>query len=145
VRLKFLLLSFCSVFLFSLPVKAGQLVFWRFDPSSNRLVFTTNGGVQPKAILIANPTRLIIDLPGTTFQRRTVTQPLAGALHTLRVGQLDARTARLVVELDPGYTLDPRQIVFRGTTPEQWSVQIPQPQRMDSAQLSNCLARQNCL
>jgi N-acetylmuramoyl-L-alanine amidase len=118
-----------SVFLFSLPASAGKLVFWRYSPAENRLVFTTDAGVQPKALLIANPTRLIIDLPGTTLQRPTVTQQLNGTIRSLRVGQFDDRTTRLVIELDPGYMLDPQRIIFQGASPRQWSVQLPAPQQ----------------
>jgi N-acetylmuramoyl-L-alanine amidase len=105
-------------------------VSWRFDTKANRLQFKTKGGVQPKALLMANPTRLIIDLPGTNMKRRTVRKPLKGGLHSLRVGQFDNRTTRLVIELKPGYTLDHKQILFRGATPERWSVQIPSPKQI---------------
>jgi N-acetylmuramoyl-L-alanine amidase len=58
-----------SIFLFSFAAQAGQLRGWRFDSNQNRLEFTTDGGVQPKAQLIANPTRVVIDLPGITLGR----------------------------------------------------------------------------
>lgn len=128
MRFYWLLPSFLSIFLFSLPAIAGNLVFWRFDATQNRLVFATDSGVQPKALLLSNPTRLIIDLPGTHLESPTVTQDLAGGIRSLRVGQLDEQTTRLVIELNPGYTLNPQQIIVRGATPEQWSVQLPTPQ-----------------
>ena len=130
MRLNLLVLSFLSIFAFSLPAEAANLIFWRFYPEQNRLVFTTDGRVQPKALLLANPTRLVIDLPGTFLQRPTMTQPLAGAMRSLRVGQFDDTTTRLAIELIPGYTLDPQKILVRGATPQQWSVQIPTPQRV---------------
>ena len=130
MKLSLLVLSCLSIFVFSLPLSAGELVFWRFDTNANRLVFKTKGGVQPKAVLMTNPTRLIIDLPGTNLKRPTVTMPLKGAIHSLRVAQFDDRTTRLVIELKPGYTLDHKQVLFRGATPELWSVQIPTPQQM---------------
>jgi len=131
VRHYWLLPSLLSIFLFSLPASAGKLVFWRFDAKQNRLAFITNSGVQPRAILISNPTRLIIDLPGTSLGRATVKQPLSGSMNFFRVGQLDAQTTRLVIELKPGYTLDPQQVIFRGASPINWSVQLPRPQRIE--------------
>ena len=132
MRLKSLLLSCFSLFVLSLPAAAGQLVFWRFDTSANQLHFRTNAGVQPKAMLMFNPTRLVIDLPGTDFNSRTVKKTsLSGTIQSLRVGQLDDKTARLVVELKPGYTLDPQKVLFRGASPRQWSVQLPKPERID--------------
>ncbi len=78
-----------SLFLLSSPALAGRLQSWRFDANQNRLVFTTDSGVQPKAQLLFNPTRLVIDLPGTNFNRRTIYQQLRGAMRVLRIGQLD--------------------------------------------------------
>lgn len=128
MRYYWLLPSFLSLFLFSSPAVAAKLVFWRFDANQNRLDFKTDAGVQPKVQLLANPTRLIVDLPGINIQRPTVTQALGGAMRSLRVGQVDDKTTRLVLELNQGYTLDPQKVLFRGASPIQWSVQIPKPQ-----------------
>lgn len=130
MRFYWLLPSFLSVFLVCAPAFARELTYWRFDAKQNRLDFKTDQGVQPKAVLIANPTRLIIDLPGIKFPRPTVTQTLSGAVRSLRVGQFDENTTRLVIELVPGYTLDPDKIQFRGFSPTQWAVRIPTPQRV---------------
>ena len=69
MRFRWLLLlpSLLSVLLFSAAAQARQLLSWRFDSNQNRLVFTTDAGVQPKAQLIANPTRVVIDLPGISL------------------------------------------------------------------------------
>ncbi|MFB2923986.1 MULTISPECIES: N-acetylmuramoyl-L-alanine amidase [Aerosakkonema] len=123
--------TFLSLVLLSSPAFAGRLQSWRFDADRNRLVFTTDSSVQPKAQLLFNPTRLVIDLPGTAFLRPTVNQQLRGAMRQMRVGQLDPQTTRLVIELSPGYTLDPQQVKFQGISPRQWLVQLPTPIRSD--------------
>ncbi len=124
----FFLLPF-ALFLITLPAQAARLQFWRFDANQNRLEFTTDQGVQPRAQLIANPTRLVIDLPGIQLGRPAVTQPGNGSsIQSLRVGQFDRDTARIVVELAPGYTIDPNQVRFRGASPQNWTVQLPAPQ-----------------
>ncbi|MEW6497528.1 MAG: N-acetylmuramoyl-L-alanine amidase [Cyanobacteriota bacterium] len=132
MRFRWLLLlsSFLSVFLFSAAAQAGQLRTWRFDSNQNQLVFTTIGGVQPKALLMPNPTRVVIDLPGISLGRPTVNQQVRGAIREIRVGQLDDDTTRIVIELAPGYTLDPKEVKFRGLSPNQWTVQLPTPQRI---------------
>ena len=132
MRFRWLLLlpSFLSVFLFSFAAQAGELRAWRFDSNQNRLEFTTESGVQPKAQLIANPTRVVIDLPGITLGRPTANQQLRGGIREIRVGQVDNRTTRIVIELAPGYTLDPQQVKFRGASPSQWSVDLPTPERI---------------
>ena len=124
----FFLLPF-ALFLITLPAQAARLQFWRFDANQNSLEFTTDQGVQPRAQLIANPTRLVIDLPGIQLGRPAVTQPGNGSsIQSLRVGQFDRDTARIVVELAPGYTIDPNQVRFRGASPQNWTVQLPAPQ-----------------
>ncbi|MEQ9235183.1 N-acetylmuramoyl-L-alanine amidase [Coleofasciculus sp. E2-BRE-01] len=125
-----LLISFWSTFLVSLPAEAARLLLWRFDASQNQLEFTTDGSVQPTAQLIPNPLRLVIDLPGTTLGRPSVSQPVGGGIREIRVGQFDRQTTRIVVEITPGYTIDPQQIQFRGASPRQWFVQLPEPQRI---------------
>lgn len=127
MRFHWLLPSFLSVFLLSSAAEAARLQSWRFDAGQNRLYFTTEGGVQPKAQLIFNPTRLVIDLPGTSLGRSPVNQPYSGAINSIRVGQFDGQTTRIVVELSPGYTLDPQQVRFRGLSPSQWTVELPAP------------------
>lgn len=138
MKFRWLLPSTLSLVLLSTPAEAGRLQSWQFDADQNRLVFTTDEGVQPRARLLFNPTRLVIDLPGTSFDRRTVNnQSLGGAVQAIRVGQLDRRTTRLVVELKPGFTLDPQQVIFRGVSPRQWTVQLPTPQPVDSSSNNN--------
>jgi N-acetylmuramoyl-L-alanine amidase len=131
VKFRWLLLlpSLVSIFLFSAAAQARQLLSWRFDSTQNRLVFTTDAGVQPKAQLISNPTRVVIDLPGISL-RKSATQPQRGGIKEIRVGQIDDQTTRIVVELAPGFTLDPSQVKFRGASPTQWSVDFPTPQRI---------------
>ena len=131
MRFYWLLPSFLSVFLLALPAYAGRLVSSRFDPNQNRLVFTTDDGVQPKAMLLSNPTRVVIELPGIVLDRPTVRQQFRGVVREFRVGQKDDRTTSLVIELIPGYTLDPQQVLVRGANPVQWSVQLPRPQRVE--------------
>jgi N-acetylmuramoyl-L-alanine amidase len=109
------------------PAIAGELASWQFDPTQNRLEFTTNEGVQPRAQLVPNPTRLVIDLPGTTMGGVQRSQELSGSIRQVRLGQFDATTTRIVVELAPGYVLDPQQVQFRGLTPTEWIVQLPTP------------------
>ncbi|MEH2274795.1 MAG: N-acetylmuramoyl-L-alanine amidase [Nostoc sp.] len=117
-----------TIFMLSSPAMAARLESWRFDANQNRLEINTVGAVQPQAQLIFNPTRLVIDLPGTTFGRPQLTQQVGGGIRSIRVGQFDAETTRIVVELTPGYTLDPKRVQFVGTTGDRWTVQLPKPE-----------------
>jgi N-acetylmuramoyl-L-alanine amidase len=116
-----------TIFLLSSPAIAAQLESWRFDSNQNRLEINTSGAVQPQAQLVFNPTRLVVDLPGTIFGRSQLTQQVGGAIRSIRVGQFDPQTTRIVVELSPGYTLDPNQVKFVGMSASRWMVQLPTP------------------
>ncbi|MEM7062872.1 MAG: N-acetylmuramoyl-L-alanine amidase [Cyanobacteria bacterium P01_B01_bin.77] len=122
--------------LIALPADAANLQFWRFDQQQNRLTFTTDTQVRPTAQLIFNPTRLIIDLPDTQVTSSTTRQRLQAGLQEIRVGQLDAQTARIVIELAPGYTLDPQQVQVQGETNRRWFVQLPDLTTADSSRSS---------
>lgn len=111
----------------SLPAEAGRLEFWRFDAFRNRLDFRTESDVQPQAQLIQNPTRLVIDLPGVVLGRPAMSQLGRGNIQAVRVAQFDRQTTRIVIELATGYTIDPNQVRFRGNSPTNWSVEIPEP------------------
>lgn len=116
-----------TVSLLSSPADAAKLQSWRFDADLNQLEINTDGAVQPKAQLIFNPTRLVIDLPGVEFGRPQLRKPVGGAIRTVRIGQFNKETTRIVVELTPGYTLDPSKVKFTGKTPKQWMVKLPTP------------------
>ncbi|MGB5966951.1 MAG: N-acetylmuramoyl-L-alanine amidase [Spirulinaceae cyanobacterium] len=130
LKIYWFLLTLGSILFLSSPAEAGRLVRWKFDRTQNRLEFKTDDRVQPQAQLIFNPTRLVIDLPGTTLGQQTVNQSVGGAIRQIRVGQFNDSTTRMVVELAPGYTIDPQKVEFRGADPTQWFVTLPTPQRI---------------
>jgi N-acetylmuramoyl-L-alanine amidase len=137
LRIYWFFLTLLSVLICAVPANAAQLLFWRFEAAQNRLTFTTDSGVQPQAQLIANPTRLVIDLPGIRLNRPTVNQNVGGAIASIRIGQFDNQTTRMVVEFAPGYTLDPQAVKIRGETPTQWFVELPTPERISTASTSS--------
>lgn len=121
--------------LLAAPAHAGgELISWSFDPAQNRLSFRTADGVRPRAQLVPNPARIVMDLPGTTVASAALrARDFNGAVRQVRVGQYDAETTRLVIELAPGYDIDPQQVQVRGATPTQWTVQLPAPRLAQGA------------
>jgi N-acetylmuramoyl-L-alanine amidase len=111
----------------SLPAEAARLQFWRYSPAQNRLEFTTDEIVKPRVQLIPDPVRLVIDLPGVKLNQQATTQTYNAAVRSIRVGQFDAQTARIVVELATGYTVDPSQVKVSGSSPTAWAVELPTP------------------
>ncbi len=120
--------TFVTVAMLSSTASAAKLESWRFDPTLNQLEFATDGTVQPQAQLAFNPTQLVIDLPGTQFAQRQVTRPGGVGLRWIRVGQFNDQMTRIVVELAPGYTLDPKQVKFENKSSNRWIVQLPVPE-----------------
>ena len=122
-----------SGLLIALPARAAELKHWRFDSQQNQLVFTTDEAVRPRAQFLFGPPRIVVDLPSTMLGQPTVNQPIDDdSIREVRVGQVDNQTTRLVIELSPGYTIDPAQIVVRGTTTLDWVVELPPAQTEDS-------------
>lgn len=130
------LLSTAICVLLSAPALAARLQSWQFSSAENRLVFTTDVDVQPRAQLIPNPTRVVIDLPGIVTAGPTRSRSVGGSIREVRVGRLNAQTTRIVIELVAGYTLDPQQIRVRGLSPTQWTVQLPEPIRQETAPIA---------
>jgi N-acetylmuramoyl-L-alanine amidase len=117
--------TFGTVLMLSSPTLAAKLESWRFDRNQNILEINTNGSVQPEAQLVFNPTRLVIDLPGVQLGRSQSNQNIGGGIREIRIGQVDEKTTRIVLELSPGYSLDPKQVKFVGKSPNRWTVQLP--------------------
>lgn len=120
--------TFGSILMLSSPSLATTLESWRFYPNQNLLEINTSGSVQPQAQLIFNPTRLVIDLPGVKLGPSQLTQPGRG-VREIRIGQFDEQTTRIVLELSPGYTLDPNQVKFVPKRANRWTVQLPKLER----------------
>ncbi len=112
---------------FASMAEAATLQSWRFNRIQNRLEFKTDAGIQPRAQLLFNPTRLVIDLPATRLGRPKQTEQLHGFEGILRVAQFDSDTTRIVVELAPGYTIDPKSVRFRYTSAREWAIDLPRP------------------
>ena len=130
-------LGVTSALVMTVPAEAAQLRSWWFNERENQLVFTTDAAVQPRAQMVFNPTRVVIDLPGTTLGRPSDRQRFGGAIREVRSGQFDQQTARLVIELAPGYTVDPRAVEVRGVRSNQWVVQLPPPEQTSARRPSS--------
>ncbi|MEH1913662.1 serine hydrolase [Nostoc sp.] len=101
--------------------KASQLQSWYYDSSQNQLDLTTTSGIEPKAFLLDNPNRLVIDLPGTNFNSDTVKRSFGKAVKEIRLGKPDSQTTRFVVELAPGYDVTSQNISVKGDSRSHWS------------------------
>ncbi|BAY81082.1 peptidoglycan glycosyltransferase [Calothrix parasitica NIES-267] len=125
----FFLSAASSILLLSSPLNAANFQSWHFNPTRNQLNLTTDSGVQPRAFLINNPTRLVIDLPGTQLRGNTKRKKYSSSVREVRVGKVDDKTTRLVVELAPGYTVSPEKVLVKGDTSSHWIVNFSSIER----------------
>jgi hypothetical protein len=122
----------------SSSAQATEIDKWNFDRARNQLTFSTDEDVQPNARLLANPTRVVVDLPGVTLGHPSTKYPIGGPVQEIRFGQFDSGTTRVVIALSPGYGLDPKQIRIVGDSPTRWHIDLPSPQAvMASNQLDS--------
>ncbi|HEY9846901.1 MAG TPA: N-acetylmuramoyl-L-alanine amidase [Candidatus Caenarcaniphilales bacterium] len=128
MRLCWSVSSLLGVFLFATAAEAAKLEYWRFNANQSRLDLITDQGVRPQAVLIPDPTRLVIDLPGTTLGQQTTHKNIGKWVREVRVGQLNRQTTRLVIELNSQYTFRPQEVRVRGITPNRWFIQLPKLQ-----------------
>jgi beta-lactamase class A len=133
MRLRVLLISAISIMLLSSPASAARLQSWRFDPVKNQLDLTTDTGVRPEAFLLSNPTRLVIDLPGTSnIKETTIRKQYGAAVREVRIGQPDSKTTRMVIELAPGYTVSPENSLIKGDSSSHWIVKFTSIDRVNT-------------
>lgn len=118
----------------ALPASAANFERWRFEADHNRLIFSTDESVQPRVQLVSNPTRLVIDLPETRLEQAPIEESLNGRIREIRIGQLDDATTRIVIELEAGYTIEPRDVRVRSTASTQWTVQFPDPEPISQSE-----------
>ncbi|MEM7726538.1 MAG: N-acetylmuramoyl-L-alanine amidase [Cyanobacteria bacterium P01_A01_bin.45] len=125
--------SILTTLVLSSPARAGKLTSWRFDSSRNQLEIKTDSAVQPKAQIIFNPTRLVIDLPGVDFNQPQLKQVVGNNIRNIRIAKFQSDITRIVIELKPGYQLDPKGVKFVSLTPRNWRVQLPSPKKIQSS------------
>ncbi|MGF1521297.1 MAG: AMIN domain-containing protein [Leptolyngbyaceae cyanobacterium] len=118
------------------PVRAAVLNTWSFDPDTRQLAVTLPEGVTPNFFLLAEPARIVVDMPGTTLGSIPLEQEYAGAVRSIRFSEI-LGGSRVVVELAPDTLLDPRHAELVSTDAgnglTQW---ILQPLIQDGASVA---------
>jgi AMIN domain len=87
-----------------------RLEDWRFSPETAQLEISLSAGTTPRYFYLAQPPRLVVDLPDTKLGYVPTQQNYSGAIQRIRVSQLNAGVTRLVMDLAPGTFLDQNQI-----------------------------------
>ncbi len=90
--------------------QAASLTNWSFDPTINQLEITVKDGTTPRYFLMAQPARIVVDLPDTAIGNVSAQKNYAGAVRQIRVSQFEPGLTRIVMEISPGVSLAPGQV-----------------------------------
>lgn len=106
--------------------EAATLNQWQVEATSNQLSFRTDSPVQPRAFLVETPNRIVIDIPGTSLNSGISRQDSVKRLgiQAIRLGQPTAQTARIVIELAPGYRFDLTKAPLRQINSTTWALSL---------------------
>jgi hypothetical protein len=106
----------------ALPVsaQAASLTAWSFDPNTNHLEVTVKDGTTPRYFLMAQPARIVMDLPGTSIAGVKTQGTYGGAVRQIRVSQFQPGMTRIVLELSPGVKLASGQVNLQKKDPTRW-------------------------
>lgn len=93
-----------------LAAQAATLTQWRFDSAAQQLEITVPEGTTPRYFLLAQPARIVLDLPNTDMGAVAEQQTYGGSVRQIRVGQFQPGLTRIVIELAPDVVLAPGQV-----------------------------------
>ncbi|NJM56856.1 MAG: AMIN domain-containing protein [Synechococcales cyanobacterium RU_4_20] len=108
-----------------LPAQANAVDAYKFDAAKGTFEFRTDTDVIPKAMLLQNPTRVVLDLPGIQVKNPRKEQNSSGPLKEIRLGQFEPGTARIVLEFKPDYQPTAGQMNVRGISYRNWVLEMP--------------------
>ena len=91
-------------------VQAASLTNWNFDPAANQLEITVKDGTTPHYFLMAQPARIVVDLPDTAVGDVSAQKNYVGAVRQIRVSQFAPGLTRIVMEISPDVSLAPGQV-----------------------------------
>ncbi|RCJ25344.1 hypothetical protein A6S26_16290 [Nostoc sp. ATCC 43529] len=101
----------------------AKLDNWRFSPKTQQLEITLSTATTPRYFYLAQPPRLVVDLPNTKLGSVTTQQNYSGVIKSIRVSQLNENATRIVLDLAPGTVLNPNQVQLQPVSrknPTRW-------------------------
>ncbi|GAB4306676.1 MAG: hypothetical protein Fur0025_48620 [Oscillatoriaceae cyanobacterium] len=90
-----------------------ELRSWEYDPYTNELQVTVPPGVTPQYFVLAEPTRVVLDVSNSDIGLQPIEQNYTGMVRQIRIAQFEMGTTRFVMELSPGVTLEPSQLELK--------------------------------
>lgn len=96
------------------PARTAVLRDWTFDPTTRQLIVTLPTGVTPNYFLLAQPARIVLNVPNTSLGDAQRIQQHEGAIRNIRLSETQ-NGARVVLEFAPNTLLDPRHAELSST------------------------------
>lgn len=106
--------SIASPIVVEASARAATLNAWNFDQASRTLTLTLPNSVTPDVFLLAEPTRIVLEIPNTTLGAITPSAQYSGAVRNIRLTEVSGGS-RVVIELAPNTRLDPRHAELTAT------------------------------
>ncbi|MDZ8262502.1 AMIN domain-containing protein [Nostoc sp. ChiQUE01b] len=94
----------------SAATPGAKLNNWRFSPKTQQLEITLSAGTTPRYFYLAQPSRLVVDLPNTKLGKVITQQNYSGAIKSIRISQLNANDTRIVLDLAAGTVFNPKKV-----------------------------------
>lgn len=88
----------------------ASLTSWQFDPAKSQLEITLTEETTPRYFLLAEPPRIVVDLPNTQLGQVATQQTYTGIVRQVRVSQFQDGITRIVLELSPEVVLSSEQV-----------------------------------
>ena len=108
-------IAIAAAAILSYPAQAAVLSDWTFNPNTQQLEVTLPQDITPRYFLLAEPARLILDIPNTQVGEVVMERAYSGPVRRIRVSQYNADSTRIVMELAPGTVLEPQQAQLQPT------------------------------
>lgn len=115
-------LAIATVPYLSRPAIAATLSSWTFNSAQEQLEVTLPAGVTPRYFLLAEPARLVLDLPNVALGNVETQATYSGAIRQIRVAEFQPGQTRIVMELAAGTVLEPEQAELKQLNDGRWAL-----------------------
>jgi AMIN domain len=102
----------------SLAAPTAKLNKWNFNPKSQQLEITLSASTTPVYFYLAQPPRLVVDLPNTQLGNVDTQKNYPGTIQRIRVSQFSPSVTRIILDLEPGIFIDANQIQLQPISPQ---------------------------
>lgn len=90
--------------------QAEEFTEWQYNPDTQQLEVVLPENSTPRFFLLAQPARIVLDLPNTDVGNLVSEESYAGVVRRVRVAQFEPGVTRIVLELTPDAVLAPGQV-----------------------------------